>query len=38
VPDPVQGRSALPLVRGDRTDLRPYLHGEHVLLGQSLQW
>ncbi len=39
VPDSVEGQSVLPLVRGDAvTDWRHYLHGEHTLLGQSLQW
>ncbi len=38
VPDSVEGRSVLPLIRGEDADWRPYLHGEHVLLGQSLQW
>jgi arylsulfatase len=39
VPEPVEGRSLLPLARGeDVPGWRPYLHGEHALLGQSLQW
>lgn len=39
IPDTVEGRSLLGLARDERpTDWRPYLHGEHTLLGQSLQW
>lgn len=38
VPAGVDGRSALPVARGDTEGHRPWLHGEHVLLGQSLQW
>jgi arylsulfatase len=39
VPESVEGHSLLPLARGeDVTGWRPYLHGEHALLGQSLQW
>ncbi|MEV6103584.1 arylsulfatase [Streptomyces sp. NPDC051940] len=37
VPETVEGRSALPAARGEG-ELRPWLHGEHVLFGQSLQW
>ncbi|WP_202638449.1 arylsulfatase [Bailinhaonella thermotolerans] len=37
-PEGIDGRSALPAARDPETRLRPYLHGEHVLLGQSLQW
>ncbi len=29
IPASVEGRSVLPLVRGDTTDWRPYYHGEH---------
>src|SRR5690606_22893619 len=37
IPDQVEGRSVAPLARGQRVDgWRPYLHGEHTLLGQSL--
>lgn len=38
VPASVEGRSLLPLARGTGGPVRPYLHGEHVALGQSLQW
>ena len=38
VPEDVEGRSFLPLLRGEGQDWRPYLHGEHRLLGQSIQW
>jgi arylsulfatase len=39
VPESVEGRSLLPLARGEAAaGWRPYLHGEHALLGQSLQW
>lgn len=39
IPDSVDGRSLMPFLRGDRpAEWRETLHGEHVLLGQSLQW
>lgn len=38
VPDSCDGRSLLPFLRGERPAWREWLHGEHVLLGQSLQW
>jgi arylsulfatase A-like enzyme len=39
IPDEVEGRSVAPLARGRTVEgWRPYLHGEHALLGQSLQW
>lgn len=39
IPDSIDGRSVLPLARGEcPADWRPFLHGEHTLLGQSLQW
>lgn len=39
IPDSVEGRSVLPLARGEQVDdWRPYLHGEHTVLKQSLQW
>lgn len=43
-PQAIDGRSLLPDARNAATDgtpgegLRAYLHGEHQLLGQSLQW
>jgi arylsulfatase len=38
-PETVEGRSVLPLARGEDVPWREWLHGEHVLLGaQSLQW
>lgn len=43
IPPGVDGRSLAPLLRGgqaaeDHPGWRCYLHGEHVLLGQSVQW
>jgi arylsulfatase A-like enzyme len=38
VPESVEGRSVLPLARGESVDWRAYLHGEHTVFGQSLQW
>ena len=38
IPETVEGRSLLPLARGEAADWRPYLHGEHTGFGQSLQW
>jgi arylsulfatase len=39
IPDSVEGRSLLPLARGEQVaGWRSYLHGEHTVLGQSLQW
>jgi arylsulfatase len=38
VPKEVEGCSMLPLARGEVADWRPYLHGEHTLLGQSLHY
>ncbi|GAA1718001.1 arylsulfatase [Isoptericola hypogeus] len=39
VPEECDGRSLVPLLRGEEADdWRPLIHGEHVLLGQSLQW
>lgn len=38
IPDGVEGRSFLPLARGEATEGRPRLHGEHTMLGQSFQW
>lgn len=38
VPESVEGRSLLPLARGEKTSWRPHLHGEHTVFGQSMQW
>ncbi|HET7560424.1 MAG TPA: arylsulfatase [Limnochordia bacterium] len=38
IPDGVEGRSFLPLARGESPAWRATLHGEHTTLGQSLQW
>ena len=38
IPAAVEGRSVLPLARGESSACREYLHGEHTLFGQSLQW
>ncbi|WP_341769402.1 arylsulfatase [Actinomyces bowdenii] len=42
VPDGVEGRSLASRLRGGREEpgepWRDYLHGEHLVLGQSLQW
>jgi arylsulfatase A-like enzyme len=38
VPESVEGRSFLPIARGERSEWRPYLHGEHTYMGGSLQW
>lgn len=38
VPDGCDGRSLAPFLRGQRPRWREWLHGEHTLLGQSLQW
>jgi arylsulfatase A-like enzyme len=38
IPETVEGRSFLPMAQGQSADWRPYLHGEHTVLGQSLQW
>ena len=38
VPESVEGRSLLPLARGEHSDWREYLHGEHTVMGQSVQW
>lgn len=38
-PESVDGKSLLPILQdADAGPVREYLHGEHVLLGQSLQW
>jgi arylsulfatase len=38
IPETVEGRSFLAIARGESSEWRSYLHGEHVVLGQSLQW
>jgi len=38
IPHGLDGRSVLPLARGEHVEWRPYLHGEHVTLGQSAHW
>lgn len=44
IPESVEGRSFLPLARGDGSPAtpggqwRPHLHGEHLYSGQSVQW
>jgi arylsulfatase A-like enzyme len=38
IPDSVEGRSVLPLARGETPEWRDYIHGEHVLQGQSPHW
>jgi len=38
VPDSVEGKNVLPLAQGRSAAWREYLHGEHTVLGQSLQY
>jgi len=38
IPAVVEGRSLAPLLHGQPVSLRDDLHGEHTVLGQSLQW
>ena len=38
IPDSVEGQSALPLARGQKTSWRGHLYGEHITLDQSVQW
>ena len=38
IPEAVEGRSFLPIARGENCEWRDYVHGEHVILGQSVQW
>jgi arylsulfatase A-like enzyme len=38
IPDCVEGQSMLPLARGEGAPWRAHLHGEHTVLGMSLQW
>ncbi|HXI15612.1 MAG TPA: sulfatase-like hydrolase/transferase, partial [Chloroflexota bacterium] len=40
IPESVEGRSLLPLARGQQPQngWRPHLHGEHTTLGQNIHW
>jgi arylsulfatase len=38
VPASIEGQSFLPIVRGQAVPWREYLHGEHLIFGQSIQW
>lgn len=38
VPDSVEGRSLVPLARGEDVPWRNYVHGEHTVFGQSLHY
>jgi arylsulfatase len=38
LPPGLEGKSLLPIARGKDVEWRSYLHGEHTLFGQSLQW
>jgi arylsulfatase A-like enzyme len=38
VPAGIDGSSLLPVIRGEATSVRSWLHGEHTALGQSIQW
>jgi len=38
IPECVEGRSLLPLARGQGGPVREYLHGEHTALGQSVHY
>lgn len=38
VPDTLDGRSVLPLTRDEDVPWREFLHGEHTLFGESMQW
>jgi len=38
IPEGVEGRSLLPLARGEGGQVRDILHGEHPILGQSVHW
>lgn len=38
VPAEVEGQSLLPAARGAAQQVRPHLHGEMAMLGQSIQW
>lgn len=38
IPATVEGRSVLPLLESDTPDWREFLHGEHYIFDQSMQW
>lgn len=38
IPENVEGRSLLPLARGEFPEWREYLHGEHIVFKQSIHW
>jgi len=38
LPTGLDGRSLVPLLRGEGEAVRPYLHGEHVIMEASVQW
>jgi arylsulfatase A-like enzyme len=38
IPESVEGKSFLPMVRGEKQNWREYLHGEHAMFEQSVQW
>jgi len=38
IPGTAEGKSLVPLARGEEAPWRPYLHGEHTLIGQSVHW
>jgi arylsulfatase len=38
IPEHVEGRSLLPFARGEKLSWREYIHGEHIVFGQSMHW
>jgi len=38
VPDGLDGKSLLPVARGEASVVREWLHGEHTTFGQTIQW
>lgn len=38
IPETLDGRSVLPLTRDEDVSWREFLHGEHTLFGESMQW
>ncbi|MDQ3813160.1 MAG: arylsulfatase [Armatimonadota bacterium] len=38
IPETVEGRSFLPLARGEKPEWRGHLQGEHIWMNQSVQW